>query len=764
MNQGHSAAWDQDWDKAADYYSAALEQFPNNAQALTSLGLALFELKDYPSSLQYYQQAAKLSPEDPIPHEKIARIYERLGQLNEAVAASLKAAEMHLKARSVDKAIDNWNHVVSLQPENISVRSRLAAVYEKIGRREEAVAEYISVASIFQRNGDLTNAIKVVEHALQVMPDNQEVRLALSMVRGNQLLPRPSRPKGGTAPVRMAQAHEMGEEAGKEHSPDPVQETRQRAVVQLAGLLFEQASEDTTPIPSRGRGINALTRGLADMVGDSSDRTRIILHLSQAIDSLSQGEDAQTVVELEHALNLGLRQPAGYYLLGMLIKDNSPEKSLKYLQQSVKHPDYTMGSNLLLGQIYEHNGQWHEAAAAYLQALSLADAQTVSANCVDDLISQYDALIDSQSSVEDITILQSTCKAIVSQLWRNDWLAYLKKARKELPPQMEGLPPAPVAEMVLETRNSQVIESMAHVRQLAAGGMLRSAIEEAMFALQSAPTYLPLHILIGELLLQEGHTSEGVQKFLVVADLYNVRGETGRAARLLKRISQIMPMDLMVRQRVIDLLIAQGKTEEAMAEYNDLAELYYSLADLDKARLVYLDALKVAQKSKENRTWGVNILLKVADIDMQRLNLRQALRIYEQIRTIQPDMAAVRAQIISLNFRLGQDEAAIKELDSYLTFLEGANRRPDAIDFVNDLLVDYPNRPELRRRLADLYIRSSQVDQAVAQLDSAADFLLTSGRHMEAVNMLETIISLNPANVQDYRTALETVRRDMLRR
>src|SRR5690242_9472234 len=124
MNQGHSAAWDQEWSKAAECYSAALEEFPDHPQALSSLGLALFEMQDYVAALQCYLKAAALGPNDPVPQEKIARIYERLGRLSEAITASLQAAEMHLKAHSADKAIDNWVRALSIQPENITVRNK----------------------------------------------------------------------------------------------------------------------------------------------------------------------------------------------------------------------------------------------------------------------------------------------------------------------------------------------------------------------------------------------------------------------------------------------------------------------------------------------------------------------------------------------------------------------------------------------------------------------------------------------------------------
>lgn len=337
MNQGHSAAWDQDWDNAAGYYSRALEELPDHPQALSSLGLAMFELHDYPLSLSCYQKASSISPDDPIPQEKIARIYERMGKLNEAIKASLRAAELHLKSRSAEKAIDNWLRVLIYQPDNISVRTRLAAVYEKLGRREEAVSEYIATASVFQRSGDSPRAVKAVEYALKIMPENPEVRLALSLARSNQPLPRPSKVQSGTGPVQMAQIREKEGDLGipSEETPDPIAEARKKGLVQLAGMLFDQADEAAVnQNTSRSRNLYSITRGQSDQGNDSGDRNRIILHLSQAIESQTHGENSQTLVELEHALNLGLRQPAAYFILGLLIKETNPEKGLKYLQQS----------------------------------------------------------------------------------------------------------------------------------------------------------------------------------------------------------------------------------------------------------------------------------------------------------------------------------------------------------------------------------------------------------------------------------------------
>jgi tetratricopeptide (TPR) repeat protein len=790
MNQGHSAAWDQDWKAAAGFYSAALEEFPENPQALSSLGLAFFEQQDFENALDTYLQAAHLSPVDPVPQEKLARIYERMGKLKEAGEASLTAAELYLRARDVDKAVDNWLHLLSLNPDHLSTRQRLAAVYEKTGKRSESVTEYIAVASILQRSGDLTRALKAVEYACQMMPESQEARFALSTLRANHQLPKPARPKGGTGPVRMASVRQLGEdEPGGGKKSDPIEEARQNAMVLLAGLLFDQGDE-VSEAPTTRRGLGALTRGNTGPLGTGSessaghrdgpsfdprqgagaaghrdgDRSRIVLHVGQAIDSLTQSDEVQAIKELEKATDLGLRDPTVYFMMGVLQRRRDDDRALRSLQEAHRHPEYALAANLLMGQIYQEAGLMSEAAAAFLHALSLADSTAVAPEQAEELRQAYEPLIDAQSNETDPGVLLNICTTVTNQIWRPGWLQYLTLARSQLPVLPEGAPPQPVAEMILESRGSQVVEAMASVRALAAQGLVRTAMEEAFFALQFAPTYLPLHVQIGEMMLHENHVEEAMRKFMLVADLHAVRGETSRAVRMFKRILFVTPMDIKVRERLIGLLVAQDKIDDALKEYMELADMFYRLAELDKARQTYLTSLNLAQKSKNNRGWGVEILMKVADIDLQRLNLRQAVRIYEQVRTIQPDNAGVRSQIVLLNFRLGQDGIALGEVDAFVQLLESSGKRPLAIEFLNDLLVEHGSNLEMRKRLADLYAREGNIQEAVTQLDVVAGEYHSQGKVMEAINMMETIITLRPSNVEEYRGALETLRKDSLRK
>ncbi len=755
MNKGHSAAWEKNWSQAASFYRQAIGEFPSHPMALNSLGLALFEMQDYEQALHTYEQAARSSPEDPLPYEKMARICEQLGKQTRAVQMGMKTAELHLKAHNVEKAIENWKQVVTLQPEHLAARTRLAMVYERMNRKNEAAAEYLASASILQRAGDLAKSMQVAAYVQQMLPDSAEAKQATTRLRNNQPLPRPARPRPAAPPREETQLLAAPKE---EKKIDPVGEARQRAMADLAELLFEQA-EDNGGVETGRRGLAALTRGTGTGSLGHSDRTRLLMHLGQAIESQSHGDDNQAAAELERAMDLGLSHPAADFDIGLLHSQRSPQRALRSLQRAVKHPDYALGSYLALAKIYEQSEDSENAATAYLQALRLADAATVSMEHSDELAQLYEPIIEGQMRIKDTDKLKKMCSTVSVQLMRPDWRSYLQTARREMPEQPGSGLPVPLAEMLLETNSSQVVEALGRVRALVDQRKYRTAMEEVYNAVQVSPTYLPLHIQIGDILLRNGQTQEAVIKFMLVAELYSLRGEAIQAMRLLTRVVQMAPMELKVRSKLIDLLVAQGHLEEAIRQYMDLAMVYYHLAELNMARQTYAAALRLAQQAKVDPSYTVELLYKVADIDLQRLDLRQAVRIFEQIRTMEPEDMRARRSIIDLYFRLGQDVAALSEVDGFTALLEHSGQRNTAIEFLSDLTNERPESMELNKRLADLYVRNGQILLAVERLDMIADALLNAGNREGAMAMLKAIIALKPVNVKDYQVALQKLQR-----
>lgn len=755
MNQGHTAAWDQNWEQAVSYYQQALEEIPDHPQAITSLALALYEQKRYDEALTYYERSAQLNPNDAVSFEKISRIYEKTGQFKKAVENSMQAAELYLKARDVDKTIENWKRVAFLEPDNLTSRSRLATIYDRLGRKAEAVAEYMASAAIMQAQGDMVKAFQVVQYVQKMVPEYEDAKIALEKLNNNEPLPMPeheqadagdepptgkkllTQPKS-TAPLAM----------------DPILEARQKSLTRLAAQLFELGEESSPDGSINRRGLNALTRGTGGLKQEAADRARMELFLSQAIQFQSSGDNEQALTQLEQAVEIGLKVAEAYYDLGLLYSEKDGQKSYRYLQESVKHPDFALGSYLLIAQLYESSGQFAEAAISYLQALRLGDIEMVAPEQADELSQLYEPLLEEQSNVTDENAQKKLCEVIRGQLLRPDWRQYMTMARQQLPQQSDGGPPLPLASMLLQTSGSQVVEAMALVRQYTAQGYYRSAMEEAFDALRFAPTYLPLHMQMGEILIKEGRIQDATEKFLITSEVYTLRGEVGQAVRLLTRVTQMAPMDLSVRSRLIDLLAAQGRTDEAMQQYSELANIYYQLAEFDMARQTYMAASKLAQQAGADQKWVLEILTKVADIDMQRLDWKAAIKIYEQLRTMQPEADTPRSRLIDLNLKLGNLPDAMAELDGFVALLENSNQRPKAIGFIKDLIQEHVSSPELYNRLADLLIRHGQSAKAVEVLDAGSEAMLDAGNKQAAIDMLKKIISLNPLNLADFQKAL----------
>lgn len=755
MNEGHSAAWDQEWSKAAISYRQALQEIPDQPKALNSLGLALYQMGSFEEALQIYKRVAQITPTDPVPMEKLAQLLERTGHLKEAIEAAFRAADLFLNQRDIDKAIENWVHVTTLDPEHVLAHSRLALAHEKLNHKSQAVTEYIAVASLVQRTGNMQKTAELINKALQINAESAEAKQAQTLLRTGQLLPKPLRPKGGTGPIAMAQVKQLDAPKKRADSGlDPVAEARQKALTRLAEILFEYTSDDGAQVQTR-RGLQALMRGTGKLSMESSEQTKVVLHLGQAIDAQTKDNLNQAAEELEYALEAGFNHPALYFDLGLLRSNGDRlESAVRHLQHAVRHNDFALAARLLMGQIQQKLGRLGPASIEYLEALRIADSTVVPAEQAEEISQMYEPLIEAQAAQTDDTALRRLCDNINEMLMRKNWRDHLYKSREQMPKSQDGDMPMPLAEVILQAQSSQVLEAINHVHQLARAGRLRTAMEEAFQALIYAPTYLPLHTLIGDLLVRENHTDEAIAKFSTVAQAYSVRGEAAQSAKMLRRVVQLAPMDMVARSKLIEQLVARGQVDEAIREYLELAEVYYRLAELDNARKTYTNALRFVQQANADRNWNVHILQRMADIDMQKLDWKQAVRVFEQIRTLRPDDEAVRKNLIELSLRLGQPAQANAELENYLMYLQTSNRSGQGIKFIEELRQERPDDLLLRRVLAQQYQQAGRVEDAVTELDAVADAFLTAGRKEEAMVTINQILLINPPNAEQYRQLL----------
>lgn len=86
--EGRKAVEAQDWNKAVELLSKAVQTDPNNADAHNFLGYAYRKKGAYAASFEHYEQALKLDPKHKHAHEYIGEAY--------LLTDNLPKAELHL--------------------------------------------------------------------------------------------------------------------------------------------------------------------------------------------------------------------------------------------------------------------------------------------------------------------------------------------------------------------------------------------------------------------------------------------------------------------------------------------------------------------------------------------------------------------------------------------------------------------------------------------------------------------------------------------
>jgi len=520
--------------------------------------------------------------------------------------------------------------------------------------------------------------------------------------------------------------------------------------------------EDISDTEAPRRGLQSLMQGVRGLSQQTSS-SKVLLHLNQAIDFHTRTEYRSAADEIEKAIEAGLSHPAAFFEIGWLYFQNERmESAIKYLKMAAGHEDFALGARLLSGKILYQLKRYNEASIDYLHALKYADIALIAKKYREELLQSYEPIIENLQQEEAEETHKRISESISRMLHRNDWRNYLYQTRMQLTgskdnPISDGKV-VPLVEIILHAGSNQVLDSITHINRLKKEGLLRSAMEEAYYILQFAPSYLPLHALMVELLLQEGNIEDAIIKMKIIAQSYISRGETSRAIEYYEKILELAPMDLAGRRQLIDQLILNGQSVKALNQYLELGEIYYNLAEIDEARKIYAAAIKLAQLPGVDDHSKIKVYQRQADLYMQNLDWRQALDSFEQILAIDPGEENAAYNMISLHLQTNQDDRAYPVIENYLKYLFQHNKLDDALTFMNSLVQEFPNQPTLKLKLAEVYEKKGQNQEAIVQYDAAGDIFLGRGDRKSAIKAVEAILSLNPEKSSDYKKLLVQLR------
>jgi tetratricopeptide (TPR) repeat protein len=735
ISAGLNLAWEGEWEKALAEYEKALAEMPDDPAVHSHMGLAYLELERFEPALEAYTKTSRLTPDDPAPLVRIATIHERLGKRHAAADAVFSMAGIHQRQRNWKEAIQAYQRAIQLHPDHLPARLALAEIYAQLDQPQRAVRAYLDLARKFQKQGQIDKALDQVRQAIEIDPRNPGARaLAKALQHGEfaeevEIAPLPV--EGGASPADRAR-----DSALEELANIPFEETMVGPVADLAAL------EEGT----------ALTEPEAKPM---LSRPEVAALVAKAIDFQTRGLIDDAIACYARLIDAGVDPPAVHFVMGFLHQQQSRlEPAMAAFNKTVHHHRYALGSHFALGECYNAAGRTNDALRSLMQALRIVDLDTVRSHRADELSQRYDALLSSYVASRDAERAVAFVSSVIEFLTSKEWEDRARRARERLDDTSEEGEIVTLAEFLDVPSADTVLLAMAASQEYLDRGTLTAAVEVCYEAIQAAPTYLPLHLRLAEIMAKDGRIEAAVAKYQAVADLQLVREETSQAIQVYCEMLRQKPMDVAIRSRLIGLLTSSGEIDQALEQYIALADAYYDLAQVNKALEKCTEALRLVPRASDEEEWRGRLLRTMADIHVRHANWQEAVRFYQQLVSVAPDDERARLNLVDLNYKLGRIKQADKETITMYEYYRSQGEGERALVLLEEAVRLQPQQMSLRARMARAYIDAEMREEAIRELDTLGELQLDAGLRKQAMATVRLIISLGPKNVDAYRELL----------
>jgi tetratricopeptide (TPR) repeat protein len=316
-----------------------------------------------PKAIAMYKKLTKLNPTAYDSIQKLGELYTQQGLYNDARAQFLLAVDGLMRGGQAEEAAGILRRLLEVDPDNAGVQTKLADIYLKQGKREEAKAILLSAAeSMCQRNA-IDAAAEILNRLLTIDKDNARARMlqgqillekgdAAGAIKALESLPTiDSRPEALRALLKAyittGQTNEAEPVARKlysvHHDIAGIATVAEKVVVSdpIRGLKFYEEFGDTL-IAASPTNVVASLRGLVSKVQDNVDSLEILLKLFQRAGDTSQNSEIYEMIAhacVQSGEELQLRRAAQLYKELAVLEPENPLHAQNYRQILTKLGD-----------------------------------------------------------------------------------------------------------------------------------------------------------------------------------------------------------------------------------------------------------------------------------------------------------------------------------------------------------------------------------------------------------------------------------------
>lgn len=155
--------------------------FGFNKQKVLSAAEKFVQQGKLQNAIAEYEKILKADPKDLTVNNTVGDLYARIGENDKAVDCFKSVGDAYATQGFTVKAIAMYKKLTKIKTSLESVL-RLAELYTQQGLFNDARAQYLQVADEFLKAGELEQAVRIFQKTLEMDPDNTPMRMKLAEV------------------------------------------------------------------------------------------------------------------------------------------------------------------------------------------------------------------------------------------------------------------------------------------------------------------------------------------------------------------------------------------------------------------------------------------------------------------------------------------------------------------------------------------------------------------------------------------------------
>lgn len=145
---------------------------------LTALGTIYLDQEKPKEALNCFREALQMSPEDEALTQKVIELEKQVGKEQitigpeKTVEEAIIETDIYLRYGLYENAREILGSFKEKEPGNVDIHTRLKTLFVDTGDKEQAVAECILLAELFEKAGDLENREQILKEAREISPED----------------------------------------------------------------------------------------------------------------------------------------------------------------------------------------------------------------------------------------------------------------------------------------------------------------------------------------------------------------------------------------------------------------------------------------------------------------------------------------------------------------------------------------------------------------------------------------------------------------